>query len=199
MTQPFPDPSARRGKRAQVDYQVVPPQQTVGYPLVPPPAPVPQAKARKWPWIAGIVVAFLFGLGIGGSGQQQPSSGSAGAGTPVAQPAQTVTVVAPAPAQPADQAVAEAPAPAPSSGPKTSFGDGTWVVGEDIEPGTYKSAGAQPGIMEFCAVSTHSGDTTDSPIIDIASANANEPIRIKADGKVKAVKASGCEDFVKVG
>jgi hypothetical protein len=31
--------------------------------------------------------------------------------------------------------------PAPTSGtPKTSFGDGTWAVGIDIAPGTYKSS-----------------------------------------------------------
>jgi hypothetical protein len=203
MTQPYPTPSTPRGKRTQTDYQVVPPQQSLGFPPAPPlpsaPAPV---KARKWPWIVGIFVAFLLGIGMGGSSDKTPTTSAAGSTVTT----QTVTVAAPAPEQNAQPAVVEAPAVAApaaaapaASGPKTSFGDGTWVVGEDIQPGTYKTAGATAGVMEFCAVSTHSGDTTDSPIIDIASANANEPIRIKVTGKVKAVKASGCEDFVKVG
>ena len=194
MTQPHPTSSTPRGKRPQPDYQVPLPQQAVGYPPAMPPFP---GKARKWPWIVGIVVAFLVGVGMGGSSKSAPTSTSAAApavAAPAAAPAAPLKA-----AEPAAPAQRVGDAPAAASGPKTSFGDGTWVVGEDIEPGTYKSAGAQVGIMEFCAVSTHSGDTTDSPIIDIASANANEPIRIKATGKVKAVKASGCEDFVKVG
>jgi hypothetical protein len=73
------------------------------------------------------------------------------------------------------------------------------VVGEDIVAGTYRSVGAQEGIFEVCLVETHSGDTTDSPTLDFASANANEPIRIRASGKVKSVEAHGCEDFTKVG
>jgi hypothetical protein len=94
--------------------------------------------------------------------------------------------------------VQQAPAPAPS-GPKTSFGDGTWVVGEDIVEGTYKSAGAEAGIVELCSVTTLAGDTSDSKIIDWLTANANEPMRVSLTGKVKAVKATGCETFVKVG
>jgi hypothetical protein len=44
-----------------------------------------------------------------------------------------------------------------------------------------------------------SGDTSDSKVIDWLTANANEPMRVNVTGKVKAVKASGCENFVKVG
>ena len=94
--------------------------------------------------------------------------------------------------------------PAPSSaaakpaGPATSFGPGTWVVGEDIVPGTYKSAGAEEDLFEFCSVITYAGDAADGNVIAINSANANEPIRIKVSGKVKSVKTSGCATFTKV-
>lgn len=84
------------------------------------------------------------------------------------------------------------------SGPKAEFGDGTWVVGEDIVAGTYRSPGAKEGIFEFCSVSTYANDTADGNVLAIDTANANEPIRIKVSGKVKSVKASGCEPFVKV-
>lgn len=177
MTQQFP-PSGQYGAQPQ---------------WAPPTAQIPPKKQRKWPWIVGIVVAFLFGIAVSGGSKTSTTSAAGGVST-----TQTVTVAAPAPQQAAEPAVAEAPAA--QSGPKTSFGDGTWVVGEDIVPGTYKSAGAQAGIMELCSVTTHSDENADSnTTLDWKTANANEPIRLKADGKVKAVKASGCEDFVKVG
>jgi hypothetical protein len=36
-------------------------------------------------------------------------------------------------------------------------------------------------------------------MLDWKNGNADEPIRVNISGKVKSVKASGCEDFVKVG
>jgi hypothetical protein len=36
-------------------------------------------------------------------------------------------------------------------------------------------------------------------VLEWRNGNANEPIRVKVAGKVKSVKASGCEDFTKVG
>lgn len=44
---------------------------------------------------------------------------------------ETVTVTPPAPTS------TQPPAP---TGPTTSFGDGTWMVGQDIAPGTYKTS-----------------------------------------------------------
>src|SRR5947208_10980310 len=46
---------------------------------------------------------------------------------------------------PAGVALAD-PAPAPAPGPKTAIdADGTYVVGKDIQPGTYSSAGPVGG------------------------------------------------------
>lgn len=84
-------------------------------------------------------------------------------------------------------------------GPQTSFGDGTWVVGEDIVAGTYKTEGAKEGLFEYCQITTHSDENAESPLLDWKNGNAHEPIRVKISGKVKSVKATGCEDFVKVG
>jgi hypothetical protein len=41
-------------------------------------------------------------------------------------------------------------APPLSAGPVTTFDQGTFVVGQDIQPGTYKTAGATPGWMRYC-------------------------------------------------
>ena len=46
--------------------------------------------------------------------------------------------------------------------------------------------------------SLSSNEAAGSPA-HFAGANADEPVRIKVTGKVKAVKSTGCEDFVKVG
>lgn len=138
------------------------------------PQPSPPRNRRVWPWILAAPAAIVI-VGCGNIGATTPAAGPA---TPTATRADTPPLTA--------------------AGPQTSFGDGTWVVGEDIQPGTYKSAGAQQGIFELCSVTTLAGDTSDSAIIDWVTANADEPVRIKVTGKVKAVKATGCEDFTKV-
>ncbi len=74
------------------------------------------------------------------------------------------------------------------------------MVGEDVAPGTYRSTGAKEGLFELCSVTTHSDENGDSDTtMDWKTANADEPIRLKLSGKVKSVKATGCENFVKVG
>ncbi len=158
-----------------------------GYPTYPQgtqqwPTPTPPKRRKLWPWVVGGAAIVLIAIGIS-SNPAPPAATSApnGAGADIATPA------------------AAAPAQTATGGARTSFGDGTWVVGEDIQPGTYKSAGAKAGIFELCSVTTLAGDTSDAPIIDWVTANVDEPLRIKVTGKVKAVKASGCEDFTKVG
>lgn len=71
------------------------------------------------------------------------------------------------------------------------FSDGDYIVGEDIPPGTYTSAGAQKGAFEFCSITTD--PTDDSKFPKLKSANADERIIItltEADG---VVTISGCE------
>ncbi|MGE3288514.1 MAG: hypothetical protein AB7J32_20785, partial [Pseudonocardia sp.] len=155
-----------------------------------PAQPVPAKPKPKWPWIVGGVVLLLLLIGVSGNRQTATAPTATPATIPAAPTVTRADITTPA---------AAAPAPPVTAGPQTSFGDGTWVVGEDIQPGTYKSTGAQPGIFELCSVTTLAGDTSDSDIIDWQTANADEPVRIKVTGKVKAVKSTGCEDFVKVG
>jgi hypothetical protein len=198
MTQPF-DPH-RYGRQAPApgwappgsvpdprQWQQMP--QFGGYPAPPPPAP----KKRKWPWIVGGLFVLLFVVPALGNSTSS-SSPTTPSNTVASAPA---SVAAAAPVAPL-KAVDDAPAAVPS-GPKTSFGDGTWVVGEDIVPGNYRSAGAKEGIFEYCQITTHSDENAESPFLDWKNANANEPIRVKVSGKVKSVEVTGCEDFVKVG
>jgi len=60
---------------------------------------------------------------------------------------------------------AAAPAPQAPPAPEGSFGNGTMVVGKDVKPGKYKSAGAEPGgPMPMCyhtRLKGFSGEMTD--------------------------------------
>jgi hypothetical protein len=207
MTQPY-DPYSS-GQQAPAPGWAPPggvpdPRQWQGYgpPAPPPPPKTPFWRSKKGAGlllVGGLMAAC--GLANGGDGQTTQNRPGVPSGVSSGYNAQPAIVsgggVAQAPAQPLREAD-DAPAAA-SSGPKTSFGDGTWVVGEDIVGGTYKSSGAQEGIFELCSVTTLAGDTSDSKVIDWLTANADEPMRLKVSGKVKAVKATGCETFTKVG
>jgi hypothetical protein len=161
-----------------------------------PPVPSPAArKRRRWPWVLGALFFLVFVVpALSNRDSSVPTST-----TPTARPSAAAAPALPLAAAPGTAQKAAPAAPVASSGPATSFGDGTWVVGEDVMAGTYKSSGARPGVFEFCSVSTLAGDTSDSDVLDWSTARADEPVRIRLDGKVKAVKASGCEDFTKVG
>jgi hypothetical protein len=108
-------------------------QQPAGPP--PPKGPIATRGAKRWLWIAGGAAVFLLVIGLvrAGSGSGQPTGTAAGP-TPTATA--TTTPRPPASATPA-------PTPKPAPTPATSFGDGTWRVGADIQPGTYRSTGTQ--------------------------------------------------------
>ena len=74
------------------------------------------------------------------------------------------------------------------------------TIGEDIVSGVYESGGAQPDFFGLCLVTTHSGKSKRSDMLSAAKANPREPVRVSLDGnQVRAVEASGCENFTKVG
>jgi hypothetical protein len=55
--------------------------------------------------------------------------------------------------RPKDDAKKEKTEPKPEPEAK-SYGDGDYVVGEDIPPGTYESAGANSDIFDLCTITT---------------------------------------------
>jgi len=98
------------------------------------------------------------------------------------------------------------PAPSPTGAVETrapsptgTIGEGTYIVGVDIEPGTYRSTGAKKGLFEFCSWRTLAGPSDNSDIIDIGSANADEPMVVEIGPEVKAFKSSNCEPWQRVG
>ena len=72
-------------------------------------------------------------------------------------------------------------------------GDGTFVVGEDIQPGTYKSDG-QSGCY-WARLSGLGGDLGDI----IANDNTDGPVTITVAPSDAALELSGCAEFVRQG
>lgn len=79
----------------------------------------------------------------------------------------------------------------------SGIGSGTFIVGQDIQPGTYKSAGAEEGMFEFCSWSIQKGPNTNSGILDFGTANANEQMVVKIGKNAGAFTSSNCEPWVR--
>jgi len=158
-----------------------------------PPAPPAKTRWHKWPWGVGVLLVFVVIVGSSGRGSKSDA-------TPITEQvapnmAQSVTLTQLSVTTP--PAVVE---PAMSSVRNISFGDGFWIVGEDIVPGTYESDGARPDSFGLCMATAHSGKDKGSEILNAANVSPGEPIRVSLDGKqVRAVELSGCEIFTRVG
>lgn len=200
MTHPYPPPNDpyRYGNTGQ---QPMPPtapyQQPSGYHHVPPPIPPQWSPLAQPPKKPSTAKKVLVGLGVGlfalfvivgmtGGGKNGTTASTSGSTSRTAP-------TAAAPAAPASSKPLAAAATA------EGIGDGTFLVGTDIQLGTYRSAGATPGVIDFCTWSTRAGASTNSKIIDFGTANADEPMVVEIGKSVKAFKSSGCEPWMKVG
>ena len=85
---------------------------------------------------------------------------------------------------------AEAPA-----GPKTTFGDGTYLVGTDIAPGSYKTTGPRPSTVPNCYWARMKNDSGSLNSI-IANDNTEGATRITVNNG-EYLMVGGC-DFTKV-
>lgn len=140
----------------------------------PPPSTPPTPKPRVWPWLVGGLVALLV---IGGAGSGGDSGGDNGGDSP-----------SPAPGTAAAVPVAE------PTGPLTTFGNGTWVVGADVAPGRYRSPAPEEGIMQLCYWDITDGQGT---ILDQAVANEGPSRATLQTGRT--FTSQGCQDWVSVG
>jgi len=155
-------------------------------PFPQPYAPAPAAKQRKrWPWVLAVVVAFGLGLLIG----------SASGGSPA--PASTNKLGAPVvPASPAPaggglteetwtvdtDAHREVP-------PVGSYADGKYEVGAEIQPGTYKTDGADGGLPCTWEKYKTADDNAIPSSADVV--NGRGTVTIKPGGYMKFT--GGCE------
>jgi len=171
-----------------------------------PPHPQPKTKGSAWwksrPAIGG--AALFLGLVIGAASSNGSTNSTASAGsTPtvtVSVPAEggqapgpTVTVTAPAP--PAKTVQVPGPVKtvtAPPPGPVAAIPeDGTWLVGTDIKPGTYRSS--SDGDCYWARLKNTSGDFE----AILANGNGgNQVVTIKTSDK--AFESARCAPWTKV-
>ncbi|OKH72543.1 hypothetical protein EB73_08930 [Mycobacterium sp. SWH-M3] len=139
--------------------------------------------------LAAAVVVTAGGLfsGIAGADPTTPAP-------PAPAPGPAAPGPLPGPAPDAQQPAAEAPpAPAAPGVPATAMDhDGVFVVGTDIEPGTYASAGpVENGTCYWKRMADlHGGDIIDN-------AFTKKPQAVTIDATDKAFKTSGCQPWLK--
>lgn len=100
------------------------------------------------------------------------------------------------PARPAPPAAA-APVAAQPAAPSGSISEGVWLVGSDVQPGTYRSDGADAG--GYCMWSRHSS-TAGGPfeaIIASDGSKAGQMLVTIAPGD-KLFRTHGCAPFTKI-
>lgn len=161
----------------------------------------PVGDRRRWLKYGGVALVSLFiGVGIG------TSSGSADTGTVTGadttggpRPTATVTETAeaePAPTVTETETVTAKPKKTKKPGPATSFsGEGEFLVGEDIKPGTYKTAGAED---EFGCYWERAKNASGEFDAIIANNNLNGPGRVTLN-KGEYFKTNRCQEWKRVG
>lgn len=189
-----------------------PPTPQWGQPPVGPPSPPRSGPgwARKRFVIPAAVVLLFLGVGIGASGGGDTTATAADS---KAAPTVTKTATATVTAKPAAEAAGKAkPAPTvtvtktatvkPKAKPKPKVvsipGDGTFVVGDEIRPGTYKTSGPVDSDFPNCywaRLKSTSGDFDDI----IANGNPAGQTTITISSSDGAFQTSGCEEWKKAG
>jgi hypothetical protein len=160
--------------------------------------------SRRRAWLthgATAFVALVIGAGIGGDGDSGGTDGSAA-------PAPTVTVTKtaaapdggePEPAVTVTKKVTVTPKPARKPGAATAVeGDGQYLVGEDMQAGTYKTAGPdRSGLIDNCYWARTKDASGEFGAI-IANDNLQGQGRVTVN-KGEYFETNGCQEWTKVG
>ena len=145
------------------------------------PTPAPKKKRGRW------ILPLLIGLAVGGI---VGSAGNQGTADPIAPgPVRTVTapartVTAPAEAPTSDQ---------PGGSQDDAIGDGSYLVGKDIETGQYKATG-DPDAM-LCYADTQDKD---GKILEQETADAGDTVIIRIKKSAYSFKSQGCGTWTQV-
>jgi hypothetical protein len=150
---------------------------------------------QAWLWIAGLLVAFLAGMGVvivvGGDNNDSKSKAvqAAPTRTVTARPESTLTVTATATATVATKTTVTAKPPAPKA---AITEDGTYLVGKDIKPGTYRAHADD--LCYWARLSGTSGDFDDI----IADGEGPGQLTVTIKSSDKALETDGCGDWVRL-
>ena len=163
-----------------------------------PPGP-PQKKHTVLKVLAGAVgVVVVFGIGAAaGSGGAEDTGGKKSA-----RPAPAVTVTVTAKAKAAKAAAGKpkaAPEPAEKAAaePGEIIGQGSYLVGEDIAAGTYKTAGPSDSDLPLCYWARNKDSSGEMDSI-IANGTPEGPSRITIN-KGETFETHGCAEWKKAG
>lgn len=161
----------------------------------------PPGDRRRWLKYGGVaLVSLLIGVGIGTSGASTDDGEATAAGTK-ASPRPTATVTETAEAEPAPtvtetETVTAKPKKTEKPGPATTFpGEGEYLVGEDIKPGTYKTAGPEGDFGCYWERATNASGEFDSII---ANNILNGPGRVTLN-KGETFKTNRCQEWKRAG
>ncbi|MYS12434.1 hypothetical protein GTW73_00485 [Streptomyces sp. SID4982] len=162
--------------------------------------PTGRTPSRRKIWLthgATALVALIVGAAIGGGGESGGTANTSGA-----SPAATVTKTAAAKPQPAvtvTETVTTKPKPKKKAGPPSSFsGEGQYLVGEDVQAGTYRTGGPEEdSIIPNCYWARLKNASGEFDAI-IANDNLQGQGRVTLN-KGEYFKTSGCQDWKKVG
>lgn len=175
-----------------------------------PAQPLPVTKpTRRKAWLthgATAIVALLIGTAIGANGNDTWNPPTASekpqaveATTPTTEPEPTSPApetTEAEPASPAPETTTSEATPTKDPGPASTFaGDGEYLVGEDIAPGTYKTAGPDDDFGCYWARLKNASGEFDAII---ANNNLNGPGRVTLK-KGEYFQTQRCQEWVKTG
>ncbi|MGW5202002.1 hypothetical protein [Streptomyces spiralis] len=164
----------------------------------------PARKGKRWlKYGAVALVSLVVGVGIGNSGGSADTGKDSADAKAAPRPTVTVTKTAeaakgadPEPAPTVTKTVTAKPKKTQEPGPADSFsGEGEYVVGEDIKPGTYKTAGPDGGFGCYWERAKDASGEFDSII---ANNNLEGPGRVTLN-KGEYFKTNRCQEWKKVG
>lgn len=165
-------------------------------------APPPR---RRWPWVVGGVFLLLVIIGIvnGGNRSAPITAGNVPELTTTEATAPTLEseapIATPEPTSIRTPRPTAKPKPTPKStpvGPLTTFGPGTYVVGTDILPGTYRSAGPTSDLFCYWA---RLKDTSGDMSAIVANDNTSGPTTVTISPSDGAFTTSRCQEWHKIG
>ena len=183
-SQPFPPPSGQIPQPGF--YPPSPPTGPMPPPMMPPQKSFWSRRLSLPVWGAVIVVLVLcslgYGVGQGAAGSQNKSDSTSVAQAPTATTASTQRQPTKAPTK------ATTPTPTPTPAPTVPhFGDGTFQVGKDIQPGTYRTRAGSSGC--YYARLKGFGGTLDDII---ANNDTDAPALVTIAASDKGFESDGC-------
>ncbi|HYT37625.1 MAG TPA: hypothetical protein VEL49_10655 [Ktedonobacteraceae bacterium] len=153
-------------------------------PMIPPPPPPPKKSRRGWV-IAGIVIGALILCGVISNGIPKSSTTDSTTTATTTQQSQATDTPQSTPTSQSQ--------PTPTTDTHPHFnGDGTFEVGKDIRPGTYRTRVASPGCY-YARLSGFSGTTDDI----IANDNTDTPAIITIAATDMGFQSTRCGTWTK--